>query len=143
MVSITFPDPVLLRRASARLVRRPGEYGDLFLEGTALATVVRQGGEETAADTGSAHGAAARLMTPEGRTRHLAADAVDADTILSLADRIDGGGGSGLPAVLGASLPAGGGRAGMVPAPAPAGQVAPGRAAAAAAIRAYLTEVER
>jgi TldD protein len=134
MVSVTFPDPVLLRRASARLVRRPGEYGDLFLEGTALATVVRQGGEETAAESASAHGAAARLMTPEGRTRHLVADAVDPDTILSLADRIDGGGGSGMPAAIGGAT---------VPVPAPAGQVVPGRAAAAAAIRAYLEEVER
>jgi predicted Zn-dependent protease len=133
MVSVTFPDPVLLRRASARLVRRAGEYGDLFLEGTALATVLRQGGEETASDSASAHGAAARLMTPEGRTRHLVADTVDADTILSLADRIDGGGGTRLPAAMG----------GAAPVPAPPGQAAPGRAAAAAAMRAYLEEVER
>jgi predicted Zn-dependent protease len=140
MVSVTFPDPVLLRRASARLVRRPGEYGDLFLEGTAIATVLRQGGEETGADSASTHGAAARLMTPEGRTQHLVADAVDADTILSLADRLDGGGGTGLPAAIGAP-PAGSRDA--APSPAPAGQVAPGRAAAAAAIRAYLEEVER
>ena len=133
MVSVTFPDPVLLRRASARLVRRPGEYGDLFLEGTALTTVVRHGGEETAGESSSAHGAAARLMTPEGRTRHLVADAVDPETILSLADRIDGGGGTGLPAAVGSRAPI----------PAPVGQAAPGRAAAAAAIRAYLEEVER
>jgi len=139
MVAVTFPDPVLLRRASARLVRRPGEYGDLFLEGTAIVTVLRQGGEETGSESASAHGAAARLLTPEGRTRHLAADAVDPDTILSLADRLDGGGGTGLPAAIGA--PAAGSRA--APSPAPAGQVAPGRAAAAAAIRAYLEEVER
>jgi TldD protein len=134
MVSVAFPDPVLLRRAAARLVRRAGEYGDLFLEGTALTSVVRLGGEETGAESVSGHGAAARLMTAEGKTRHVVADAVDPDAILALADRVDGGGGTrGL----------GTGGVAALSAPAPPGQAGPGRAAAAAGIRAYLQEVER
>ena len=136
MVSVTFPDPVLLRRAAARLVRRPGEFGDLFLEGTAVVSMRREGGRESASETKSERGGAARLLTAEGRSRHVTAEGLDPDGILTLADRVDGGGGTGLPGPGPGAAPG----AGREPA---ADHPEPGIASARAAVRSYLEEIER
>jgi len=140
MVSVTFPDPVLLRRAAARLVRRAGEYGDLFLEGTAVVSMRRDGGSESACETRSERGGAARLLTAEGKSRHVTAAGVDPDGVLALADRVDGGGGTGM------AVPGATGQPGGTPAPAreaAADRPEPGIASARAAVRAYLEEIER
>jgi predicted Zn-dependent protease len=142
MVSVTFPDPVLLRRAASRLVRRAGEYGDLFLEGTADVRMRRDGGQETAFETKTERGAAARLLAAGGRSHHVTADGLDPDGILALADRVDGGGGTGGMAAGGTGRLA----PGATPMPgreAAADRPEPGFASARAAVRAYLEEVER
>ena len=141
MVSVTFPDPVVLRRAAARLVRRPREYGDLFLEGTAVVSLRREGGVETASETKSERGGAARLLSAEGKSRHVTAEGLDPDGVVALADRVDGGGGTIMAA------PAAG-ATGRDPAsdrrPEPsADRPEPGIASARAAVRAYLEEIER
>ena len=144
VVSVTFPDPVQLRRAAARLVRRAGEYGDLFLEGTAVVAMRREGGEEVGSETKSERGGAARLVTAEGRSRHVTAEGLDPDGIVALADRVDGGGGSmaapGSPAPVPAAdrlAPAAGRRQPAADRP------EPGIASARSAVRAYLEEIER
>jgi TldD protein len=87
-------DPVLLRRAAAALVRRPGEYGDLFLEELLHGEVVRRQGRTRASSLGGWTGAAARRIDAAGDVRHHAAAGLDEASIAAMPGRLRDGDGA-------------------------------------------------
>jgi len=83
-------DPVLLRRAAAALVRRPGEYGDLFLEEVRHAEISRHRGRSGPAVLGGWAGVAARRIEVGGDVRHCSTAGLDPETIGALPRRLRG-----------------------------------------------------
>jgi TldD protein len=129
-------DAALLRRLASRLVRRPGEYGDLFLEASAVLELHRESDGGIAVTAGVDRGAAARVLLPDGTVRHVACSGLDPEGIEALPQRLAG-----------AELrrptetaPATGGARGR-PSAATRGRAA--RDTGAPALRAYLDEIER
>jgi TldD protein len=138
-------DAALLRRLASRLVRRPGEYGDLFLEASAVVELHRESDGGIAVTAGVDRGAAARVLLPDGSVRHVACSGLDPEGIEALPQRLAGAesrrapDGAAAPAAPpGEPTPSGSGRPRR---PAPRGRAA--SEAGAPALRAYLDEIER
>src|SRR5262249_20316543 len=83
-------DPALLRRLASRLVRKPGEYGDLFLEASLVSELHRESDGGIAVSWGHDRGAAARVLLPDGSVRHVARAGLEPDTIETLPQRLAG-----------------------------------------------------
>ena len=129
-------DAALLRRLASRLVRRPGEYGDLFLEASAVLELHRESDGAVAVTGGVDRGAAARVLLPDGTVRHAALSGLDPADIEALPQRLAGAEARRLEAE--SRLPGDGAR---VRRPAARGRAA--REAGAPALRAYLEAIER
>jgi TldD protein len=125
-------DAPFVRRLASRLVRRPGEYGDLFLEASVVCELHRESDGGVAVSWGLDRGAAARVLLPDGSVRHVARAGLEPETIETLPQRLAGA--ESGPAS-GAAPP------GRSRRPAPRGRAA--RETGAPALRAYLDEIER
>jgi TldD protein len=83
-------DRALLRRLASRLVRRPGEYGDLFLESSVVFELERESDGAVAVKSGVDRGAAARVLLPDGVVRHVTRAGLDPGDIEALPQRLAG-----------------------------------------------------
>lgn len=89
MSILSLIDPAFLRRIAGRIVERPGEYADLFVERMLEAVLVRTDGRAEPPLLGVSEGSAARVLEGE-RVRHAACAGLEPASIALLPRQVRG-----------------------------------------------------